>query len=238
MSIIRLITWSLSAKLLHCPHNERNGVSNQRRLDCLHSRLFGCRSKKASKLRVIGLCEGNSPVTGEFPTQRGSNAEFVFSSDDAIMSSKEIPLLTREGEIWSVLCDIYIVWAISSFHVSSRIVANISELSFLLSQCLFIPYWRKILLENYYPTFRRTLQNVAFRGCFSIIVFYRYLFSGADNYKNRSNYDTSNRFGTDTLWGSLVKKKTRATQNFNMAAIFQDGRRLAAMEYLELGVLS
>ena len=48
--------------------------------------------------------------------------------------------------------------------------------------------------------------------------------SRADNCKNRSNYDTSNRFGTDTLWGSLFKKKTRATQNFNMAAIFQDGR--------------
>ena len=47
--------------------------------------------------------------------------------------------------------------------------------------------------------------------------------SGADNCNNRSNYDTSNRFGTNTLWGSLFKKKTRATQNFNMAAIFQHG---------------
>ena len=47
--------------------------------------------------------------------------------------------------------------------------------------------------------------------------------SGAHDYKNRSNYDTSNRFGTNTLWGSLFKKITRATQNFNMAAIFQDG---------------
>ena len=33
------------------------------------------RSKKTSKLRVTGLCEGNSPVTGEFPAQRASNAE-------------------------------------------------------------------------------------------------------------------------------------------------------------------
>ena len=32
-------------------------------------------SKKTSKLHVTGLCEGNSPVTGEFPTQRASNAE-------------------------------------------------------------------------------------------------------------------------------------------------------------------
>ena len=35
------------------------------------------RSKKTSKLCVTGLCEGNSPVTGEFLTQRASNAENV-----------------------------------------------------------------------------------------------------------------------------------------------------------------
>ena len=35
------------------------------------------RSKKTSKLRVTGLCEGNSPVTGEFPAQRASNAENI-----------------------------------------------------------------------------------------------------------------------------------------------------------------
>ena len=35
------------------------------------------RSKKTSKLRVTSLCEGNSPVTGEFPAQRASNAENV-----------------------------------------------------------------------------------------------------------------------------------------------------------------
>ena len=28
-----------------------------------------------SKLRVSGICVGNSPVTGEFPAQRASNAE-------------------------------------------------------------------------------------------------------------------------------------------------------------------
>ena len=33
--------------------------------------------KKISKLGVTGLCEGNSPVAGEFPTQRASDAESV-----------------------------------------------------------------------------------------------------------------------------------------------------------------
>ena len=40
-------------------------------------RLFGRRSKKPSKLRVTGLCVGNSPVTSEFPAQMASNAENV-----------------------------------------------------------------------------------------------------------------------------------------------------------------
>ena len=33
--------------------------------------------RKTSKLRVTGLCAGNSPVTGEFPAQMTSNAENV-----------------------------------------------------------------------------------------------------------------------------------------------------------------
>ena len=35
------------------------------------------RSKKTSKLCVTGLCEGNSPMTGEFPAQMASNAENI-----------------------------------------------------------------------------------------------------------------------------------------------------------------
>ena len=58
-------------------HNERDGVLNHQRPDCLLQRLFRRRSKKTSKHRVTGLCEGNSPVTGEFPAQRASNAENV-----------------------------------------------------------------------------------------------------------------------------------------------------------------
>ena len=58
-------------------HNDRDGVSNHQPHDCLLNRLFRRRSKKTSKLRVTGLCVGNSPVTGEFPAQKASNAENV-----------------------------------------------------------------------------------------------------------------------------------------------------------------
>ena len=56
---------------------ERDGVSKHEPRDCLLNRLFRRRSKKTSKLRDTGLYEGNSPVTGEFPAQRASNAENV-----------------------------------------------------------------------------------------------------------------------------------------------------------------
>ena len=58
-------------------HNEHDSVSNQQPLNCLLNRLFRRRSKKTPKLRVTGLCAGNSPGTGEFSTQMASNAENV-----------------------------------------------------------------------------------------------------------------------------------------------------------------
>ena len=58
-------------------HNERDGVSNHQPRICLLNRLFRRRSRKTSKLRVTGLCVGNSPVTGEFSTQRASNEEIL-----------------------------------------------------------------------------------------------------------------------------------------------------------------
>ena len=56
-------------------HNERDDVSNHQPHDRLLNRSFRRRSKKTSKLRVTGLCAGNSPVTGEFLAQRTSDAE-------------------------------------------------------------------------------------------------------------------------------------------------------------------
>ena len=58
-------------------NNGSNGVSNHQPHDCLFNCLYRRRSKKTSKLRVTGLCAGNSPVPGEFPTQMASNAETV-----------------------------------------------------------------------------------------------------------------------------------------------------------------
>ena len=67
--------WKCKDDTLQWRHKGRGGVSNHQHQDCLPNRVFRCRSKKTSKRRVIGLCEGNSSVAGELPAQRASDAE-------------------------------------------------------------------------------------------------------------------------------------------------------------------
>ena len=79
--LIRFIPRNSCASNLHFQlalqwrQNERGGVSNHQSHDSLLNRLFGRRSNKILKLRVTGFWDGKSPVTGEFPAQRASNAE-------------------------------------------------------------------------------------------------------------------------------------------------------------------
>ena len=73
-SILRFRTcrWSLRWR-----HNGRGSISNHQPHLCSLNRWFRRRPKKTLKLRVTGLCAGNSPGTGEFPAQMASNAENV-----------------------------------------------------------------------------------------------------------------------------------------------------------------
>ena len=79
--------------ILQWRHNERDGISNHQSHDCLLSRLFRHRSKKTWKLRVTGLCEGNSPVTGEFFAQKPVTRKML-SFVSVIMSHAEIGIMT------------------------------------------------------------------------------------------------------------------------------------------------
>ena len=104
-------------------HNEPDGVSNHRRLNCLLNRLFGRRSRKTSKLRDTGLNEGNSPVTGEFPTQRASNAENVsmwwYHHAELIRPQKETLFIGKS-----------IMWANHNIHPSQVTLLHINRAYF------------------------------------------------------------------------------------------------------------
>ena len=74
------------AKSLRWRHNDQDGVSNHQPHGCLLNRLFRCRSNKTSKLRVTGLCVGNSPGPVNSP-HKGPVTRKMFPFDDVIMVS-------------------------------------------------------------------------------------------------------------------------------------------------------
>ena len=121
--------WGHQLYTLRWRHNESDGVSNHQRLDCLLIRLFRRRSKKASKLRVTGLCEENSPVTGVFPAQRASNAENVsiwWRHHDLILSNGThvIPLTVFNlFEFHATLCVMLRNVAKINYVIESRMVS-------------------------------------------------------------------------------------------------------------------
>ena len=86
---------------LQCHHNERDGVSNHRRINYLLNDLQ--RSKKTSKLRITSLCEGNPPVIGGFPSQRASNTKkfqlMTSSSHQVFVTIKTLYWITPYGTI-------------------------------------------------------------------------------------------------------------------------------------------
>ena len=72
--------------------NGRDSVSNHQPRHCLLSLLFGRRSKKTSKLRVTGLCVGNSPGPVNSP-HKGPVTRKMFPFDDVIMDRLHLETL-------------------------------------------------------------------------------------------------------------------------------------------------
>ena len=111
-------------------HNGRDGVSNHQPHDCLLNRLFRHRSKKTSKLRVTGLCAGNSPGTGEFPAQRASDAENVsiwwrHHENDIFVTSPLVSIIMFACSKRYVSVYMYFVWTlISALYQASRLIIS------------------------------------------------------------------------------------------------------------------
>ena len=96
--------------------NERDGVSNHRRLDGLLDRLFTCRSKKTSQLRVTGLCDGNHRGPVNSP-HKGPVTRKLLPFDDVIMNN----VRDQTAILWRTIYQIFMFCAsISRAVVSSR----------------------------------------------------------------------------------------------------------------------
>ena len=137
-------------------HNEHNGASNNRRLDGLRNRFFRRRSKKASKLRVTGLCERNSPVTGDFPTQRASNAKnaSIWWRHHKLYHSKRIFLSMTIAVIRPMAC-----WSITftcsrkKILVSKCIARSIVTSSPERKQRLFYVHYDDVIKWKHFPRY-------------------------------------------------------------------------------------
>ena len=111
-----------------------------------HQPLFRRRSKKTSKLRVTGLCEGNSPGTGEFPAHKWPVTRKMFPFDDVIMKF--------------ALCCVLLWFSISRFNPIFRITSL--TLGQLCDCPVSIKPWRIWLyaLINKITINNQPLQNV------------------------------------------------------------------------------
>ena len=144
---------------LQWPHNERDGVSNHMRLDCLLNRLFRHRSKKSSKLRVTDLCEGNSPVTMNSP-HKGPETRKMFPFDDVIMKySSSFPPRRYRTE-WTL----HPLASCPDCGIQSEITSLV-----VMKQNLHIRLYKRSSLysvysENYYTINRVTSWHVSCKG--------------------------------------------------------------------------
>ena len=94
----RLTTWNLGLEVPTVCRIHYNDVimsamaARITSLTIVYSIVYSGADQKNSKFHVTGLCVGNSPITGEFPAQRASNAENVaitypFRSDNTSLAN-------------------------------------------------------------------------------------------------------------------------------------------------------
>ena len=133
--VVNMILASLHGILGPLPwrHNDHDSVSNHQPHGCLLNRLFRRRSKKTSKLRVTGLCVGNSPGPVNSP-HKGPVTRKTFLFYDVIMQYS-LSRRTSYGKIsWSLQAARFIFRLFHSlWHLTGT---SASEL--LLSDVVFI----------------------------------------------------------------------------------------------------
>ena len=98
-SLMYLSQWGLVAHALRWRHYDHDSISNHQPHGCLFNRLFRRRSKKTSKLRVTGLCVGNSPGMVNSP-HKGPVTRKMFPFDDVIMAQWTGSSLFRLMACW------------------------------------------------------------------------------------------------------------------------------------------
>ena len=97
--------WSNQATshTLHWRHNGHDCVSNHQPQDCLLDLFFRRRSKRTPKLRVTGLCAGNSPGPVNSP-HKWPLTRKMFPFDNVIMSNTAVVGVFKMFCTWGAAC--------------------------------------------------------------------------------------------------------------------------------------
>ena len=108
------IYYFLRMQSLYWRHNDHGGVSNRQPHGCLLNRLFQTQIKENIKLRVTGLCVGNSPGPVNSP-HKGPVTRKMFPFDDVIMiRMSPLNFVVGENEHITTLecnaCKVCCVW--------------------------------------------------------------------------------------------------------------------------------
>ena len=129
----RQLQWKLSSWQLDnitWRHNEAIAYQVTGISIFLLNRLFRRKSKKTSKLSVTCLCEGESPVTDEFPAQRPVTRKMLPSEDVIMIKWFEVKFVLMETcwfcRWWWWLkyvfsCDQAAIWLVQSVRPSVRL---------------------------------------------------------------------------------------------------------------------
>ena len=142
-------------------HNDGDSVSDHQPHDCLLNCLFGRTSKKTSKLRVTGLCAGNSPWTSEFP-HKWPVTRKMFLFDDVIMST-----------FWQL-----VPWEQTSMKYQSNKTILSKKIALKMSPANWLPFYLglNVLRDRLLTKCLCQLQHFSWI-CFSFILWDELIFS-------------------------------------------------------------
>ena len=144
-------------------HNGHDCVSNHQPHHCLLKRLFGRRSRKTSKLRVTGLCAGNSPGPVNSP-HKGPVTRKMFPFDDVIMNNRSSRRWFETPRHSCSVAAMDIVLALS-IHLTMPLLEDRNFLK-LSEECHLGPYQ---IICQHYLLFVKDLCRFAVRSKFPIL---------------------------------------------------------------------
>ena len=133
--------WKIS---LRWRHNGHDAVSNHQRLDCLLDCLLRHRSKKTSKLRITGLCAGNSPGPVNSPHKRPVTRK-MSPFNDVIMLGIYTITIHNKALTKYIILGIWCMMLLDAFqsitvHLPKAICGTFTHSAVQIKSLLLFPY--------------------------------------------------------------------------------------------------